>query len=457
MELLGEFVLGNLEDIDDLVDPDAPDPSHIAYGLDGSEDLIEYDAPSESDASSGFCDSNDSEDEAEGKRALKTRADLVRLGQTCRRLHRVVQPILYRDIIVLGPPPWGEKMLRKVDFGKLVIMVFFDLSAHPSGRQLSAQFQTKHVLWFARYDVGTVEGFLAAAPNLKTLEFRNFVVLRGDLMIAPPQLASLTLIKSHLSVASLSRIAHTCPRLSRISLYYEEFRPHWDPTQAGTVTLPWPADIVGALAPLSQTLEKLNIDCRTYGDCIEYLAAHGYEHFPDAAATVLAGPLIKTMAGFPALSVLGINYGIVHRDSQDALVDLIKGCERLRVLVVHDASTMPRDDLLRFARAASELRFPSLRKVTLVSTCRIGFGNPLTPRPIPGEQTFRTFTEAVEEYEKQMWDRLKRTAGWPVREMLSTGNVEMVLEQGTPLEDVRAKPFVKAAEEVGRRYSGWGR
>lgn len=327
--------------------------------------------------------------------------------------------------------------------------------AHLTRLQLIAQCQVNDVLGFFCYDVSTVEGFLAAAPNLKTFELRNMVVISGPLEIVPPQLTSLTLINSRLSARSLCQIFRTCPRLKKISMNYEEFRPRWVPPQGDTVGLPWPTDIAGALAPLGQTLEKLNLDCRIYDNFVEHLDVYGYTSLPpyDTAVITPPGLLIRALTGFPALTVLGINSAIIDHGCQDGLVDLIKGCENLRILVVHDASTIPREALLRFARAVSELGFPSLRKVTLVSTCRMGLGISLIRRPNPGQQTFITYAEAVEKYEKQMWDRLRRITRSPVRELFDTGNVEMVLDKGTPVDSARARHFAKA-EEAGRAYSG---
>lgn len=48
------------------------------------------------------------------------RQDLIHLGRTCKSLHDVVQPILYREITTNGPDRLPWETLRKINLVKLV-------------------------------------------------------------------------------------------------------------------------------------------------------------------------------------------------------------------------------------------------------------------------------------------------------------------------------------------------
>jgi hypothetical protein len=66
---------------------------------------------------------------------------------------------------------------------------------------------------------------------------------------------------------------------------------------------------------------------------------------------------------FRDLKVLGIEYGAPN--DMGLLISLVKGCQQLRGLILTAADRITQDDMRKFAKAASNLDFPTLRKVKL--------------------------------------------------------------------------------------------
>jgi hypothetical protein len=73
------------------------------------------------------------------------------------------------------------------------------------------------------------------------------------------------------------------------------------------------------------------------------------------------------LAQFPDFKVLGIQCGRTSSpNSIDLLIDLLKGSHQLRGLLLSGTRQFCEGDMRKFAEAASNLEFPTLRKVKLV-------------------------------------------------------------------------------------------
>lgn len=273
------------------------------------------------------------------------------------------------------------------------------------------------------------------------------MAIAGDLTSSPTRPTRLTLRNTSISVASLRYIARACPGLKTFCAHYE-YLPSWS---EGPIThfapLP-PAQILNALQPLSPTLEKLDLDGRIFdefgNDVPKELSPPDMNNL--FASTARLPQRIKSMERFPALVLLGINYGVVERADTNVLIELIERCETLRALIIYDASTIFRQDLLSFAEAVSYLAFPLLRKVTLISNCSLHV--PPRPRATRGVHLPNDGCHVPHRYNVRMWQTLKRPARDPVPQPPHDGNVELILQPGCTYLEVRAKLFVEMEKEL---------
>jgi hypothetical protein len=197
---------------------------------------------------------------------------------------------------------------------------------------------------------------LAATPSLESLELDDCAELDRELIL-PPQLVSLDLVHSHLIGSDLQHTISKAPKLKRIGFYHPCM---WE-------SLYYTADRLLSLSrcQAAKTLETL----------------------------VFAGELKRDqvpkdlLAQFPDLKVLGIQCGhSASPNGSDLLIDLLKGSHQLSGLLLSGTRQFCEGDMRKFAEAASNLEFPTLRKVKLVPK---GVGGGLvnlqycTEEPIP--------------------------------------------------------------------------
>jgi hypothetical protein len=160
---------------------------------------------------------------------------------------------------------------------------------------------------------------LAATPNLESLELSHCTKLDRELIL-PPQLVSLDLIHSHLTGSNLQHMLRRAPNLKRIGFYdscVPMFCDSWHPPPTSLT-----AD---RLLPLSQCPAATTLETLVF-------------------AGVKLGPMPKNiLAQFRDLKVLGIQCGNdfeqpVYSNGIDLLIDLIKGCQQLRGLLLTDGN-----------------------------------------------------------------------------------------------------------------------
>ncbi|KAK4153598.1 hypothetical protein C8A00DRAFT_33688 [Chaetomidium leptoderma] len=257
----------------------------------------------------------------------------------------------------------------------------------------------------ARYNVpqnATYEdvfgGLLAATPNLKSLELCEFQAIRGKFRL-PPRLTSLVLIETSIPGSDLAQIAGAAPRLEKYCTWFYDVRTQQQPQLTGDLLRP-----LSQLA-LADTLVGLS------------LGGSNFDKIPSDGI----------MRRFHALRVLGISYfseATQHEGNRDLLIQLIKDCSQLAVLVVNGADRIGRDTLIRFATAVSRQEAPeTLRKVKLIV-------KKYEPH-LPGPRT------------RHSWKTLRAMAKKPVAALFRAGNVELGLHRG------RREEIARWFEELG--------
>jgi hypothetical protein len=227
----------------------------------------------------------------------------------------------------------------------------------------------------SRHPAAAINSFLTATPNLVSLELEGFNTLRGELIL-PSRLSSLVLNMTLVRGIGLQAADHPASEPKKIVVDTSSQRySHMDRDRLTPEFLK-----ILSQSSICDTLVALDLSIAT-----------------------IRNVSVAAMGHFPALKLLGI-----HRKSfgslwsySNFLTDLVGNCRSLRGLMITGANGIPRECLMKFAQAASELRFPDFRMVVLVTWSYGG------------------------------WDRLRSVAREPVPEMLGTGNVKLVLREGS--------------------------
>jgi hypothetical protein len=248
-----------------------------------------------------------------------------------------------------------------------------------------------------------ISGLLVTAPNLTSLELSGFGVLEGRLPL-PPRLISFALIDTYYVPGN--NLEDMTRQVSQLKRFYVV---HGNRRRIGT-----PAPFLGAqlLEPLSRS------------------------HVAGALVALgLCGARLDIasvdMGRFQSLKVLGINCVINSWPGSNLLLKLVRDCNLLRSLVLDGADTIPREEMVLFAHAISQLACPTLRHVLLnvrdVRQIRRP-NNALTPHP--AILRFRAVA------------RLREITREPVPDLFASGNVSLFLHDG------RNKAMVKWFTEM---------
>ena len=256
-----------------------------------------------------------------------------------------------------GPSPAPKLTFPKVDRLQLQ---FYPMTLEENGDKLPA---------------ASFAALLAATPNLKSLELREFPRLGPEDPSLPHGLTSLVLIDTHATGPAFEHIVNTCFGLKRLCAY-SYVDGLGDPEDASLAA--------HRLALLSKT---------TIASGLQTLVL---------SSTVLSPGPPAVMEKFSDLKVLGIRYAFKRRSEfeknleKHLLVDLVKDCPSLRGLLVAGAFRISSLALARFATAVSKKQFPNLRQVKLV--CRL-----------------------------EHWEKQQCVVTAPISELFRAGNVELVL------------------------------
>ena len=226
-----------------------------------------------------------------------------------------------------------------------------------------------------RVPAASITALLAATPNLKSLELREFPHLGPQHLSLPHGLTSLVLIDTHVTGPALEHIGNTCFGLKRLCVYSYE-NGLGDPENSSLAA--------HRLTLLSKT---------TIASRLQTLVL---------SSTVLSPGPLAAIEKFSALKVLGIRYAFQggnafeKEQKNDLLVNLVKNCHNLRGLLVAGAFRIKSKAMTQFATAVSKRQFPNLRQVKLV--CRSEF-----------------------------WNDLNSVVRAPIEELCRAGNAELVL------------------------------
>ncbi|KAL2270515.1 hypothetical protein VTJ83DRAFT_2699 [Remersonia thermophila] len=229
-------------------------------------------------------------------------------------------------------------------------------------------------------DSRIVDFLLASAPNAETLELyssQSTILTKAQV---PPRLTSMVLHDIYPDRSAMQQMANlAAATLTKLCIYND--------------CTGWrvPPLMQQLLIPLrrsraASTLKVLHID-----------------------GAIMDLPVPDIMAGFPSLELLGIRFDWLGR-RMDSLRAMLKGCPRLRALLLTAADQITRQEMEGFIAdlGSGNFRNPHLRRVVLIPReYRRGYIRP--PRRI-------------------YWRNLKAAVPWPDDRKVDNAGIEWVLE-----------------------------
>ncbi|KAK3899737.1 hypothetical protein C8A05DRAFT_36632 [Staphylotrichum tortipilum] len=211
--------------------------------------------------------------------------------------------------------------------------------------------------------------FLAAAPRLTTLELRDFPRLLDLPRLT--YLQSLVLVNTHLSQHSLAKLTNTAPALKRLCTFYY-----------GNTPLPSAATLEADYDGANEDLVTNRLNFLSHSPLAATLKTIVFSDY------MLSDMVVRSMPRFANLTVLGVRY-FGYDQSQYAspapLITLLRGCTKLRGLLITGAFRMGSAGLKEFAEAVAAGEFSSLVRVKLVArdTCLKELKR-IVKEPVPG-------------------------------------------------------------------------
>ncbi|KAK4109236.1 hypothetical protein N656DRAFT_847874 [Canariomyces notabilis] len=291
--------------------------------------------------------------------------------------HRLRLNILNPDEDLSSPIPALALCAVAVNLGRLVLTSTSHRSWIGTDFLLirDADAPEQHYPWGSRQvNIKILDGLLRASPILETLSIER-PSSGAELTTQLHNLTSVKLTTAWISERGLIKLLRAARHLNRFEY---SINPHGE-THIMPVS---PRGILRALAPASQTLQRLYIASYIQPNLIP--ANHEY-------------PLIETLAGFPALREVALDYRCVDRDYNGgpAMVLLFVGCPLIERIYLFDIEHMLPWEFQGFVTRVKQTHWLHLKTVKLmgdyVSDFQLYFGSSLE------------FMQAHEEMERTMY------------------------------------------------------